>query len=97
MLSQHLSYNIEMFDTIHQMFERNEILLSEKENIQASARSLVTKMVNALTAKLEIGSPMASMYLLGNPDHYTSHTFINFYWRCFVCEAHNVFLTPLED
>ena len=54
-------------------------------------------MVNALTAKLEIGSPMASMYLLGNPDHYTSHTFINFYWRSFVCEAHSVFLTPLED
>ena len=65
-ISQHLSYNIEMFDTIHQIFERNEILLSEKENIQ---RSLVTKMDNVLNAKLEIGSPMASMYLLGNPDH----------------------------
>ena len=62
-----------MFDTIRQIFERNEILLAGKENIQASARNLVTKMVNALTAKLEIGSPMASMYLLGNPDHYTSH------------------------
>ena len=54
-------------------------------------------MVNALTAKLEIGSPMASMYLLGNPDHYTSHTFIKFYWRSFVYEAHSVFLTPLEE
>ena len=64
-----------MFDTICQIFERNETLLAGKENIQSNARSLVTKMVNALTAKLEIGSPMASMYLLGNPDHYTSHTF----------------------
>ena len=54
-------------------------------------------MVNALTAKLEIGSPMASMYLLGNPDHYTSHTFINFYWKSFVREAQSVFLTPLEE
>ena len=86
-----------MFDTIHQIFERNETLLAGKENIQASARSLVTKIVNALTAKLEIGSPMASMYLLGNPDHYTSHTFINFYWKSFVREACNVFLTPLEE
>ena len=86
-----------MFDTICQIFERNEILLAGKENIQASARSLVTKMVNALTAKLEMGSPMASMYLLGNPDHYTSHTFSNFYWRSFVHEAHSVFLTPLEE
>ena len=86
-----------MFDTIRQIFERNETLLAGKENIQASARSLVTKMVNALTAKLEIGSPMASMYLLGNPDHYTSHTFVNFYWRSFVREARSVFLTPLEE
>ena len=86
-----------MFDTIRQIFERNETLLTEKENIKASARSLVTKMVNALTAKLEIGGPMASMYLLGNPDHYTSHTFINFYWRSFVNEARSVFLTSMEE
>ena len=86
-----------MFNTIRQIFERNEILLAAKENIQASAKSFVTKMVNALTTKLEIGSPMASMYLLGNPDHYTSHTFINFYWRSFVHEAQSVFLTLLEE
>jgi hypothetical protein len=76
-----------MFDTIRQIFERNETLLANKENMQASARSLVTKLVNALTAKLEISSPFASLYLLGNPDHYTSHTFINFYWKGFVHEA----------
>ena len=86
-----------MFDTIRQIFERNETLLTAKENMQNSARSLVTKMVNALTAKLEIGSPMASMYLLGNPDHYTSHEFVNFYWRSFVREACSVFSTPLEE
>ena len=83
-----------MFDTIRQIFERNETLLTGNENVKASARSLVTKLVNALTAKLEIGSPMASMYLLGNPDHYTSHTFINFYWRSFVRDARNTFLSP---
>jgi hypothetical protein len=86
-----------MFDTIRQIFERNETLLTMTENMQNNARSLVTKMVNALTAKLEIGSPMASMYLLGNPDHYTSHEFVNFYWRSFVREARSVFSTPLDE
>ncbi|KAJ6512502.1 hypothetical protein C8R45DRAFT_778394, partial [Mycena sanguinolenta] len=33
---------------------------------------------------MEIGSPMASMYVLGNPDHYKSHDFVNFSWRPFV-------------
>ena len=46
----------------------------------------MTKSVNALTAKMEIGSPMANMYLLGNPDHYTGHKFVNFYWRNYVQE-----------
>ncbi|KAF9521442.1 hypothetical protein CPB83DRAFT_736156, partial [Crepidotus variabilis] len=54
---------------------------------QQTAKSLLTKMVNSLTAKMEIGSPMACLYLLGNPDHYTSHTFKTFYWRPFVREV----------
>ncbi|KDR75357.1 hypothetical protein GALMADRAFT_45270, partial [Galerina marginata CBS 339.88] len=41
----------------------------------------LTKIVNALTVKMEVGAPMASMYLLGNPDHYTSHRFVPFYWK----------------
>ncbi|KDQ25068.1 hypothetical protein PLEOSDRAFT_33150, partial [Pleurotus ostreatus PC15] len=40
-----------------------------------------------MSAKLELGSPMISMYLLGHPDHYTSHEFVVFYWRSFVAEA----------
>ncbi|KAJ7715111.1 hypothetical protein B0H16DRAFT_1256649, partial [Mycena metata] len=30
---------------------------------------------------MEIGSPMAAMYMLGNPDHYASHTYVPFAWR----------------
>jgi hypothetical protein len=37
-----------------------------------------------LTAKLEIGGPMASLYVLGNPDHYTGHVFVPFYWRSYI-------------
>ncbi|KAJ7270165.1 hypothetical protein B0H12DRAFT_959400, partial [Mycena haematopus] len=39
------------------------------------------KMVNSMSAKMEIGSPMASLYLLGNPDHYASHKYVPFAWR----------------
>ena len=34
-----------------------------------------------------MGSPMACMYLLGNPDHYTNFNFVPFYWQSFVREA----------
>ncbi|TFK59309.1 hypothetical protein BDN72DRAFT_780923, partial [Pluteus cervinus] len=47
----------------------------------------MTKIVNSLTAKMEIGSPMASLYLLGHPDHYTSHSFTPFYWQSYVYEV----------
>ncbi|KAF8587812.1 hypothetical protein K439DRAFT_1645745 [Ramaria rubella] len=36
-----------------------------------------------MTTKMEIGAPMASAYLLEQPDHYTSHKFKPFYWMPF--------------
>ena len=51
------------------------------------ARKVVTKLTNSLIGKLEIGAPMASMYLLGNPDHYTNQQFNDFYWKMFVDHA----------
>ncbi|KAJ7315248.1 hypothetical protein DFH08DRAFT_715920, partial [Mycena albidolilacea] len=41
-------------------------------------------MVNSLTSKLQIGSPMASLYLLKHPDHYTNYTFKPFWWKSYV-------------
>ncbi|KAJ7171847.1 hypothetical protein C8R43DRAFT_838149, partial [Mycena crocata] len=38
---------------------------------------------------MEIGSPMAAMYVLGNPDHYKSHTYVNFAWRSYVSFVKN--------
>jgi len=40
-------------------------MLGGTQKRKDKARSLLTKIVNALTAKLEIGGPMASLYLLG--------------------------------
>ena len=51
------------------------------------ARSILTKTVNTLTSKMEIGGPMASLYLLSNPDHYASHKFVTVYWKIYVREV----------
>ena len=47
----------------------------------SSARRMIMKVVNSLSSKMEIGAPMAALYLLGNPDHYVSHEFVAFYWK----------------
>ncbi|RXW13813.1 hypothetical protein EST38_g12040 [Candolleomyces aberdarensis] len=44
-------------------------------------------MANSLTSKVEIGGPMASLYLLGNPDRYSSHSFVPLYWRQYVASV----------
>ncbi|KAG6905751.1 hypothetical protein DXG01_000914, partial [Tephrocybe rancida] len=46
---------------------------------------------------MEIGSPMASMNLLGNPDHYTSHDFVPFYWRNYVAEVQKAYEEKEEE
>ncbi|KIJ11043.1 hypothetical protein PAXINDRAFT_51839, partial [Paxillus involutus ATCC 200175] len=42
---------------------------------------------------LEIGAPMACLYLLGFPDYYTSHIFRPFFWNQFVYEAQKLWNT----
>ncbi|KAH6888880.1 hypothetical protein BKA70DRAFT_1049024, partial [Coprinopsis sp. MPI-PUGE-AT-0042] len=49
-----------------------------------SARRMIVQVVNSLSAKMELGAPMAALYVLGNPDHYTTHAFVPFYWKNFV-------------
>ena len=61
-----------IFDTIRSVFDRNSELIGGTLKHCEKARSILTKIVNALTVKIEIGGPMASLYLLNNPDHYTS-------------------------
>src|ERR1700751_367136 len=61
------------------------------------ARKLVTQITNSLTAKLEIGGRMASLYLLGNPDHYTSHKFLPVYWKNYVREVLNAWTQKDKD
>jgi len=76
-----------IFDTICSMFQRHTEMVGGDDSQNDKARKLMTKIVNSLSAKMEMGSPMACMYLLGNPDHYTNHLFSPFYWQAFVHEA----------
>jgi hypothetical protein len=76
-----------IFDTIRSVFNRNSEMIGGTLQRKEKARRLVTQIINSLTSKMEIGGPMASLYLLGNPDHYTSHDFVTVYWKNFVREA----------
>ena len=76
-----------IFDTIRSVFDRNTEMLGSSMRTNNKARRLITQITNTLTAKLEIGGPMAALYLLGNPDHYTSHKFIPVYWKNYVRQA----------
>ena len=76
-----------IFETVRSIFLKNSDVIASSGSRKDKARKLMTKIVNSLSAKLEIGSPMASMYLLGNPDHYTNFNFVPVYWQSFVREA----------
>ena len=76
-----------IFQSVASIFERFPDFKTGTGDVVNKSRQLLTKLCNSLVSKLEIGAPMACMYLLGNPDHYTSHTFVNFYWRSFVNEC----------
>jgi hypothetical protein len=76
-----------IFSAIKSVFDRSSEMLGGTLKRKEKARRIITQVVNSLTSKLEIGGPMASLYLLGNPDHYTSHKFVPVYWRNYVGEV----------
>lgn len=85
-----------VFDTICSIFDKNSDIITGDENRKENTRRILTQIVNSLTSKLEIGAPMASMYLLKNPDHYTDHKFRPFYWKSYVQEARKPWQVEVE-
>ena len=73
-----------LFDAVLNIFEKNSELIGGTSDRQEVARRLMTQVVNSLTSKLELGGPMAALYMLENPDHYTSAKFKTFYWKSYV-------------
>lgn len=80
----------QIFSSIYDVFERSPDVWTESRSDSDAARRLILMMANSLTSKIEIGGPMAAMYLLGHPDHYSSHSFVVFYWRPYVQYVLNV-------
>jgi len=76
-----------VFDTICYIFKRNPDVVGGSDSNKEKAWKLMMKIVNSLSAKMEMGSPMICMYILGNLDHYKSHDFQVFYWVSFVNAA----------
>lgn len=76
----------QVFSSAYDVYEKNSDLIGADKNTVDSARKLMLKITNLLTAKMEISSPLASLYLLENPDHYTSHEFPLCWWRNYVSE-----------
>jgi len=65
-----------IFESICSVFHKNSEIIGGTLPIKEKARMIMTKIVKMISAKMEMGVPMISMYLLGNPDHYTDHKFI---------------------
>lgn len=73
----------QIFEAAYDAFTKHEDILKTPSDDQGknNARRMVLKVINSLSSKMEIGGPMAALYLLKNPDHYTSHEFVPFYWK----------------
>ncbi|OBZ78025.1 hypothetical protein A0H81_02091 [Grifola frondosa] len=73
------------FETVRTVLDRNqEQMASSVTSRSDTARSVITKIVNALSVLQETGGPAACAYLLGHPDHYTNHSFRVVYWQSYL-------------
>ncbi|KAJ7882437.1 hypothetical protein B0H13DRAFT_1544477, partial [Mycena leptocephala] len=68
---------------VYDVFQKESEMLGGTHKDKDNARHLMRKMVNSMSAKMEIGSPMASLYLLGNPTTIQA-TYVTFAWRPYV-------------
>ncbi|KAF8183538.1 hypothetical protein K438DRAFT_1519160, partial [Mycena galopus ATCC 62051] len=76
-----------MFDSVRAVLDKKTVDIQSTVKSKENCRVLLMQMVNSLTSKLQIGSPMASLYLLDNPDHYTNCTFKLCWWRSYVARV----------
>ncbi|KDQ49779.1 hypothetical protein JAAARDRAFT_142945, partial [Jaapia argillacea MUCL 33604] len=68
-----------MFDVVRNIVERKSDFLNGTVDSIERGRHLLTKITNAFTVKMEIGAPMAALFLMGKDDHYTNCKFKTFY------------------
>ncbi|KIY62694.1 hypothetical protein CYLTODRAFT_361083, partial [Cylindrobasidium torrendii FP15055 ss-10] len=73
-----------IFEAVRSVFSRSHELLNSSSTNEEKVRKLITRIVNVITVRMELESPMICSYLLGLPDHYTNARFVNFYWTSYV-------------
>ncbi|KAJ7710908.1 hypothetical protein B0H17DRAFT_1123991 [Mycena rosella] len=86
-----------IFDTVTDVLNKNPVKIGGTERGKENSRVLIMQMVNSLTSKLQIGSRMAALYLLGNPDHYTNMSFKVFWWKSYVSEVNRSWLLVMGE
>ncbi|KAI0367202.1 hypothetical protein BV20DRAFT_909753, partial [Pilatotrama ljubarskyi] len=76
------------FEIVRSVLDKNtESLRDAGTERDRVARSVIVKIVNALSAASEMGGPAVCAALLGHPDHYTNEKFKVFYWYAYVQHA----------
>ncbi len=76
-----------VFEAVKAVLERRTDIEERSGSREEVARRVITKVVNVLSARREIGGPAACSYLLGNPDHYTNREFKVLYWYTYLKRA----------
>ncbi|TRM56534.1 hypothetical protein BD626DRAFT_371890, partial [Schizophyllum amplum] len=85
-----------IFDVIKSVFDKSSDLTAGSMEEKAAAQKLMTRLVNKLATKMELGSPMIAAYLLGNGDHYSSHKFKPFFWTPYYESVRSCWLDAAE-
>ena len=68
-----------VFEVVKIILDKNSEMIASDLNCREKMRKIFTQVVNSLMVKLEIDGPMVCLYMLRNPNYYTSHIFVPFY------------------
>lgn len=73
-----------VFQTVREAFQKQNSNPPLPGSDKEAARRMITRIVNSLTAKSDIGAPFICAHLLGQPDHYTNRHFKTVYWMTYL-------------
>ncbi len=73
-----------VFEAVKAVLERRTEIEENSASTEEAGRRVLTKVVNILSARREMGGPAVCSYLLGNPDRYTNRVFKVFFWYAYV-------------
>lgn len=62
-----------------QCFEKQKISADVNANVEEKSRRLVLRCYNTLASQQELSGVQVASYLMGWPDHYTTHDFVNLF------------------